>query len=67
MGDHRDQDLAIGVGGHSEVEETVIRDEEVMDILGFEMQMSKPPLRLPSGFFHLIVSKTVKGRANIYK
>lgn len=33
MGDHKDKDLAIGMGGCSETEETVIRDKEVMDNL----------------------------------
>lgn len=33
MGDHKDTDLAIGVSGCSEMEERVIRDEEVMDTL----------------------------------
>lgn len=33
MGDHKEKDLAIGVGGCSESEERVIRDEEVMDTL----------------------------------
>ena len=66
MGDHKDKDLAIGMGGCNEMEERGIRDEEVMDTLCLEMQM-KPPLTLPSGLFHLTVSKITKGHAYIYK
>lgn len=33
LGDHKDKDLAIGMGVCSETEETVIRNEEVMDTL----------------------------------
>ena len=49
------------------MEERVIRDEEVVDILWLEMRMSKPPLRLSSGFFYLTASKIMKGHAYIYK
>lgn len=45
FGDHKVQDYGHSSGHCSKVEETGIRDEEVIDISRLEMQISKLPLR----------------------